>query len=166
MLDLLHKAIDELPSLLGSPEGWESVDVTYHPPRVERLWRQWGKNRIFLHRIYPCHKEYALWHPHPWPSAVRVVTGRYEHRTGEAGGWRVKSVLVAGCEYEMRCDAWHSVRPLHGPSDSVMVTGQPFIPKVEMPLPPPKKQGPLSPERFNELFDTWSVRFRENQVTR
>jgi len=69
MLDLLHKAISELPALLASHEGWKSVDVTFHPPRVERVWRQWGKNRILLHRTYPCDKEYGLWHPHPWSSA-------------------------------------------------------------------------------------------------
>ncbi|MEM6989018.1 MAG: hypothetical protein AAF721_00930 [Myxococcota bacterium] len=65
MLGTLHRAIEALPRLLREPEDWESLHITYHPPRVERLWLQHGSHRIFLHRIYPCEEGDALWHPHP-----------------------------------------------------------------------------------------------------
>lgn len=164
MLELLNRIIGEkLPGLFSpaSRHEWRSVHVTYHPPRVERLWVQIDyQHRLFLHRIYPCHDEFALFHPHPWPSAVRVVSGRYEHRVGTAGTVLVKEVLVPGSEYQMMTrQTWHSVRPLDGPSDSIMLVGEPYKPPVEMPLPPAEKQGPLVPERFEELMAEWHDRF-------
>lgn len=182
MLDLLHKAIDELPVFLRSYEGWESVDVTYHDPRVERIWRQWGENRISLHRIYPCDVGKALFHPHPWPSAIRIVSGRYEmgisshffpsddseKLTEQMDGpsWtslHAKVIMVAGSEYEMtEREGWHYIRPLGEPSDSIMVSGPIYEPKVEMPHLPISKQGPLPRARFNELFDVWRTRFSES----
>lgn len=176
MLDLLDKALAELPALMESHDGWRSVDVTYHPPRVERIWRQWGENRILLHRIHPCDDGEALMHPHPWPSAVRIMSGRYE--MGTAGtyfpdpdstepeehepAWdaiHAKVFLGPGSEYEMtEPQGWHYVRPLGAPSDSLMVIGPLYEPRVVMPHVPIDKQQPLSPERFAELFDMWKQR--------
>jgi len=175
MLSVLRNVIElDLPRLLERRDEWQSVHVTYHPPRVERLWIQHGSFRVFLHRIHPCRESDALFHPHPWPSAVRVVSGRYE--MGVAGtafdpdtdamtdppAWDTQSakiILVPGSEYEMtERQGWHYVRPIDGPSDSVMVTGPPYDPPVEMPSAPTEKQGPLSPERFDELFDEWKAR--------
>lgn len=170
MLNLLHEAIKELPKLMETTEGWSSVEVTYHAPRVERLWCQWGSNRVFLHRIYPCEINQSLFHPHPWPSAVRIVAGLYEHKIGIGQtdpGWQepstpttlVTQLLTEGSEYEMTNPrTWHSVRPLEGPSDSIMVTGPLYVPKVKMPSSPLEKQEPLSPERFDELFLMWKER--------
>jgi len=167
MLDALDRILRERLPKLMRPESrprWNSVHVTYHPPRVERLWTQVDDHRLFLHRIYPCEEGDALFHPHPWPSAVQVVSGRYEHQTGiiVAPGFRrgvVRSVLVVGSSYEMKDRrAWHSVRPLDGPSDSIMLVGPLYDPPVEMPHPPTKKQGPLEPDRFEALFEEWRDR--------
>lgn len=171
MLELLDQAMRELPEFLRSQEGWNSAHVTYHPPRVERIWRQWGNHRILLHRIHPCEDGEALFHPHPWPSAVGILSGHYEHRTGfqahTTGDEKLpvtleltRGVLTAGSSYEMtNPDAWHSVRPLEKPSDSVMVTGPLYEPPVKMPNPPNEKQGPLDGFRFRRLFEEWQERF-------
>jgi len=172
MLDLLHDAIHRLPRLLTEHRNeWESVNVTYHRPHVERLWMQLGECRLFLHRIHPCDDGHALFHPHPWPSAVRIVSGDYEHKIGTTGYAEgnhdlpvslvlSRAILVGGAEYEMvNRDAWHSVRPVVGPSDSIMITGPLHQPRVEMPNLPKKKQDALSPERFDELFAVWQARF-------
>lgn len=176
MLDMLDRVIqDRLPGLLR-PENrhlWGSVHVTYHPPRVERLWVQVDDHRLFLHRIYPCAEGDALFHPHPWPSAVHVVSGCYEHRIGLRAHTAdekklpvtvelTRGVLRAGSSYEMtNREAWHSVRPLEGPSDSIMLVGPLYDPPVEMPSPPTEKQGPLAPERFDELINRWHDRIDE-----
>jgi hypothetical protein len=169
MLSVLQKVIDnELVGLMRRKNEWSSVHVTYHPPEVERLWIQVGPVRVFLHRIHPCAEGEALFHPHPWPSAVRVVSGEYAHTTGYCERLRnserhpyelMTSILRAGSDYEMiKPMAWHSVRPLGGPSDSIMIVGEPHKVPIIMPSPPTEKQGPLSPERFDELFAEWHDR--------
>jgi len=72
-----------------TPNLFESVFVDYEPPFVERLWYQFDEEyRIFLHRVHPSASGEALYHPHPWPSLVRVLTtgsGGYEHGIGYDG---------------------------------------------------------------------------------
>ena len=72
MLDVLTQVERALPALLQDESVWQSLYVDYHPPMVERLWTRWGEYRVFLHRIHPCERGQALFHPHPWPSAMRV----------------------------------------------------------------------------------------------
>ena len=121
-----------LPALLAEKSAWKSVFVDYHPPFVERLWRQVGDYRLYLHRIYPCEKAQALFHPHPWPSAMRILEGRYEMAVGYGQGMSeppvaATVVMAQGSSYEMvDPDGWHSVRPLDGPTLSLMVTGMPW----------------------------------------
>jgi hypothetical protein len=126
---LLYKVYSELPRLIA--DGWNTLDVNYEPPRVERLWRQFDDDhRVYLHRIYPCDK--ALFHPHPWPSAVLICDGVYEMGIGYGKGMEdppvaSKTLLSSGSAYEMvNPDAWHYVKPLGKPSFSLMVTGKPF----------------------------------------
>lgn len=123
-----------MPDLLQSARGWHSLDIDYHPPRVERLYRPWGAGRLMLHRIAPCSAGEALVHPHPWPCAVRVLTGPYE--MGLGSGTRL--VAHGPLEYEMTDPTeQHYVRPLEGPTLSVMVTGAPW------PGVPKDRPGPL-----------------------
>ena len=169
MLSLLHKLIGhELADLMKRKSEWKSVHVTYHAPRVERLWIQHGDLRVFLHRIHPCDDSSELYHPHPWPSAVRVVSGKYEHKIGTKNEVLTRGILGAsfgrleGSEYEMvNPNACHSVRPLGGPSDSIMIAGPLHEPRVVMPHIPVEKQGPLDPERFEFLFEMWHDRINQ-----
>jgi hypothetical protein len=143
MLDVLDRVERELPALLADGDAWAGLFIDYHPPTVERLWRQWGEYRVSLHRIHPCAAHEALFHPHPWPSAMRVLSGEYEMAVGYGTGDEAPPVaarLVASGDlrYEMTDpDAWHYVRPIGGPSWSVMVTGKPWsrpAPRADKPL--------------------------------
>src|SRR4051812_42565464 len=116
MLALLADAERALPSLLADDGRWQTMDIDYEPPRVERAFTQVGDNRVAVHRIHPC--ERALFHPHPWPSAVWIVSGSYEMAVGFGAGPTPRPeaatcILAAGSRYEMiHQDGWHSVRPL------------------------------------------------------
>jgi hypothetical protein len=131
MLDALARVEAELPTLLADAAGWNSLDIDYHPPRVERLWRPWGAYRISLHCIHPCTADAALFHPHPWPSAMRILDGSYEMAVGYGAGSTpppiAARIIASALSYEMTDpDAWHYVRPIGGPAMTVMVTGTPW----------------------------------------
>ncbi|MEZ0287182.1 MAG: hypothetical protein ACAH35_05100 [Candidatus Paceibacterota bacterium] len=143
-LNVLRAIEQELPLLLQDETKWKGVDVTYHPPRVERLWQQWGSYRIYLHRVHPCTEEEALLHPHPWPQAVKVLSGRYEMGIGVSPDLIAPPIVCRTTtegvfEYEMdHPHGWHYVRPLEGSSMSIMVTLQPWereVIKSSNPLP-------------------------------
>jgi hypothetical protein len=135
LLKVLRRAEAAIPGLLKNFESnldqWHSRDVNYEPPRVERLWTTFEKDyRLYLHRIHPC--EVPLYHPHPWPSAVKIVSGEYEMDVGYGPGEVMPPVAMTlrlgpGSYYEMiDRDGWHSVKPLLTPTLSVMVTGRPW----------------------------------------
>lgn len=155
---LLQEAEADLPRLLQDEEGWHTLDVNYEPPHVERLWRPYGDEcRLYLHRIHPC--EVALLHPHPWPSAVRVVSGRYEMGVGWSPSdippkLAAKIVLRPNSSYVMDDpNGWHYVKPLGEPSLSVMVTGKPWTrwsPKSDF------KLGPLTADVKRKLLDRFT----------
>jgi hypothetical protein len=155
MLDVLERVEAALPELLKEGDAWAGLFIDYHPPTVERMWRQWSDYRVSLHRIHPCEAREALFHPHPWPSAMRVLAGEYEMAVGYGKGDETPPVaarLIASGElrYEMTDpDAWHYVRPIGGPSWSVMVTGRPWdrpAPRADKPL------RPLTPIQREELL--------------
>lgn len=154
MLAVLRDAERELPKLLTEKGIWKGVYIDYHKPFVERLWCQWGEYRIYLHRILACGPGEALFHPHPWPSAMKVF-GDYEMKMGFSAGNATHPefttiILGHGNVYEMtHQDGWHSVRPLAKPSFSLMVTGQPW----QRWSPAPSKQlRDLKPEEERRLF--------------
>jgi hypothetical protein len=177
MLDMLIRAEHALEEGLlddSSFDSWRTLDVNYEPPRVERLWREFEDGRLYLHRIHPCEK--ALYHPHPWPSAIKILSGSYMMALGygkmQMGYGRMQDVLrdgdsfqvpppcaatlvlTKGSTYEMiRPNGWHSVRPLGGTSYSIMVTGPKWdgvwSPKAD------HKLGPLSPQAKRIIFDSF-----------
>lgn len=132
MLNVLYAVEAELPHLLADEAGWNSLYIDYHPPTVARLWRSWREYRISLHRIHPCAAGEALFHPHPWPSAMRVLAGEYEMAVGYGPGETAppvaaRMIATGDFRYEMtEPDAWHYVRPIGAPTYSVMVTGIPW----------------------------------------
>lgn len=143
MLEVLARVELELPALLLAEAGWSGLFIDYHPPTVERLWRPWGDYRVSLHRILPCAREAALFHPHPWPSAMRIIEGEYEMAVGYGPGDEpppiaARMIVRGEFRYEMtHPDAWHYVRPIGGPTWSLMVTGKPWsrqAPRSDKPL--------------------------------
>lgn len=147
MLELLTTAIAELPDLVRAP-GWRGMRIDYHHPYVDRAWRPWREYRLSIHRIYPCTRTEALLHPHPWPSAIAILDGRYEMAIGYGAGISSPAIaarvlLTAGARYEMLDpDGWHSVRPVDAPSISIMLSGPPW--GREMPIEPAVPQRELS----------------------
>lgn len=130
----------ELLGMLDDPTIWKSVDIDYHPPRVKRLWASWGKYRVNLHVIFPCTAEEALFHPHPWSSAVHILNGRYEMVMGYSPGPETEENVpkLATIEFQGAAyydmphkDAWHSVRPIGKCCYTIILTG----PKWDRPSP-------------------------------
>jgi hypothetical protein len=163
MLDVLARLETELPTLLDDPTRWNSLDINYHAPFVERLWLTWGDYRVSLHRILPCEPSDALFHPHPWPSAMRILDGTYEMAVGYGTGATAPPIaarIVASGDfrYEMTdADAWHYVRPIGRPSMSIMVTGKPWqraSPGSAEPLQP------LDDARRTVLYNWFRARYR------
>ena len=156
MLEHLAEVEAVLPELLQDVSGWRSLDIDYHPPRVQRLYRPWRDLRLNLHRIWPCEDHEALFHPHPWPSAVKVVSGTYRMAIGYGAGTTTPPVMAtmllrAGSSYAMTDrDAWHDVRPLGAPSLSIMLTGAPW--DRPAPVTPSRPLRPMSEADIAELL--------------
>jgi len=145
LLEVLAHVEKELPELLNDEKGWNTLFIDYEKPFVERMQRQHGEYRINLHRIHPCKTDEALYHPHPWPSAVHIYAGEYEMAVGYGEGTEqppVATLVQTKGEfcYEMTSpDGWHYVRPIDDVVMSVMISGKPWnreSPKSEHPLKP------------------------------
>ena len=171
MIELLQEAVKELPYLLYQ-EGWKSLFVDYHKPYVFRLYRQWRDiYRLSLHQILPVDDaSECLFHPHPWPSAIMIVSGQYEQAIGYRSAKDacfenshpskiVRSILRPGSMYEMLTpDEWHYVRPIGLPSYSIMLSGPPFS-------KPDKKENqpvsrPLEKDEIQMMFDFFRDEFQ------
>ena len=160
MDSILRKAILEALARLENLSSFNTVFVNYEKPYVERMWFQLDyEHRVFLHHILPCEAPECLYHPHPWPSIVKVLDagGGYEHGIG----FQTPEQALVGKEpmvsvfqdmdpgstftYEMPfSDTWHYVSVKERGSWSIMVTGRPF--NNAPPRPPLPKMGPLDPE--------------------
>jgi hypothetical protein len=162
MLEVLSRVEAALPALLRDEAGWQTLDIDYHPPHVERVWRPWSEYRVSLHRIHPCLPGEALFHPHPWPSAMRIVDGGYEMAVGYGTGSTPPPVAarIVGAgdfRYEMtEPDAWHYVRPIDRPAMTIMVTGNPWTREAPRSAHPLR---PLDPERTAAILQFFQARF-------
>jgi hypothetical protein len=166
LLPHLHALIgsQELTDLWADESAWRSLSITYEQPHVERLYADLpsvvGRPtlRVLLHRIHPCEPTKALWHSHPWPSAVKLLDGEYEHACGfeHRTGHRtvVRSLLQAGASYEITDPlAWHYVRPIDEPVHTIMITGKPW-PQHTTPKPVPQSE--LTTEQVEDLRLTFA----------
>jgi hypothetical protein len=112
--------------------AWNSLNIDYHPPKVERLWSQFGSMRLMIHRIHPSSEHNALFHPHPWPSAVFILRSAYRMGIGygeEATPPPVAATitLTQGSSYEMKDrNGWHYVAPGKETSLSLMLIDAPW----------------------------------------
>jgi hypothetical protein len=171
MLDILQQVERELGDLLLKDEEWDSLYIDYDHPNVERLYRSWEDYRINLHIIHNVPKGLEpLYHPHPWPSAMKVLAGKYKMAVGygpydeEDPPVAATIALANGSYYEMvDINAWHSVEPLTagGPGKetwscaTLMITGKPWWDGWS----PNDKElalGPLTDERKKEILDSFA----------
>ncbi len=149
MIDLLDEVKAELPDLMINENSWQSLSIDYHHPVVYRLWMPWREYRLSLHKINPCSREQALFHPHPWPSAMEIINGTYDYAVGFGSGENTPpvaqfGVAVAGSRYEMtHPDSWHYVAPVKFPAYTIMLTGKPW-----------NRWSPTSTKKLTSLFDS------------
>ena len=135
MKSVLKAVENALPQLLNE-NVWKSLYVDYHKPFVKRLWTSFeyegNKYRIYLHEIESCHIHEALFHPHPWPSIMKLLSGSYNMVVGYGEGLKEPPValsleLPTGTVYEMsEVNGWHALAPISESSFSLMITGEPW----------------------------------------
>ena len=157
MLNVLFEAEAALPGLLANEPAWTGLYADSERPTLRRLWRNWGRYRIYLHEFGPCDPARAFVHPHPWRFAVRTF-GRYGMRVGAGEDpSRVPPVVLdvvmeAGSCYAMEHrTGFHGIYPVDpGPLRSLMVAD-----RVEWPENKVRGNAPtrdlLRPERA-DLF--------------
>ncbi len=176
MIEKLLEIEDKLDSLLQKLTTQESqlhsMYIDYHKPYVRRIWFQHEEYRVYVHEIEACaESSEALYHPHPWKSAIRIIDGKYEMGVGHSETNKIPStdcklILVPGTLYEMTDpDSWHYVNPIRMPVYSLMVTGGRS--GRQMPVEPKKTFNKLSHlecqniiKVFNEYYK-WDLSYKE-----
>lgn len=166
MLNILPIIEKKLPELLANRNIWKSVFVDYHEPFVERLWTNIeyeGVNyRIYLHRILPCDIGQCLFHPHPWPSVMKILSGQYKMHVGYGKGMNEPEIaatliLPNNTVYEMiNPDAWHAVSPIKEASYSLMITGEPWERQSHKST---KTLNKLSEQQENEILQFFQIKY-------
>jgi len=163
MLAVLRNAVQKLQAegTFKKREAWESLYIDYEKPFVSRLWTNieiaGQPYRVYLHRIHACTAKEALYHPHPWPSAMVICDGGYEMGLGYGPDNGKKPPVIgpvylnAPTGYQMLSPLeWHYVAPKHD-CMTIMITGTPF-PKFDSEKPPRPKMRPLLPEEADCLY--------------
>lgn len=161
MLELLYKVEDSLIDLLyKNVDKIKTMYIDYHKPYVSRIWFIDEENdcRVFIHKIEPCNESSeALYHPHKWDSAMRIVAGEYEMGVGHSETDEIpktdcKLILGAGSCYEMtEMDGWHYVSPKNHPVITVMVIRNKLNGR-KMPIEPEKKFRKLRRDEIGDMF--------------
>lgn len=168
MIQILKQVEKKLPALLKQEDLWQTLNINYEKPHVERVWCPWvdylgNHYRINLHRIHPCEYHEAFFHPHPWASAMRILAGKYEMSVGYGRGLVTPPVaatliLEKGSMYEMTDpDSWHYVRPLDEPVMSLMITSYPW--KRAMPKSDKVVLSTLSDEAKKEIIQYFRMMY-------
>jgi hypothetical protein len=181
MLEILQKyesgAILNILDLDNS--HFKSLDVDYHPPRVERIGINTGNYRIYFHVLHPCNTGESLYHSHPWKSAIHVLSGNYEMGLSycpnsatlpdmESGIYNevrskdeiCKIYATQGMYYEMNHpDGWHYVRPV-GPEPcySTMIIGDLLYKGAKA----PRELKELSDQRITEIKEWFYNHYYNN----
>jgi hypothetical protein len=165
MIEKLQQIEDKmLLGLLAKRDEWKTLLIDYYPPIVERCWIQIGNYRLYLHFIHKCEAKDALFHPHPWPSAMHVLSGKYEMGLGFGPGLeepeKMCTILLenGGAYYDMtHIDGWHYVRPIEGVAATVMLTGKPWGREE---IESPEKLGPLTVQRKLMMLEWFENYYR------
>ena len=129
LLSLLHHSL---------VDDWNSIDVLYHKPRVERLWRaieiEGCKYRLGLHPIHPVdHPAECLDHYHPWGSTVKILSVGYNMGFSFGDPWEpappkaITSFYGPGSTYSMLHPfGRHYVQPTGIMSTSIILMAEPW----------------------------------------
>jgi len=164
MIETLRDAIRGLHYPLLNRGNWESMFIDYETPHVERIWVTMNLSgndvRVCLHKIHPCKKEEAFFHPHPWPSAMLICSGAYESYIGYSENGKTPEkmgpfLFQTGTVYQMtNPKEWHSVRPIDVPCMTIMVTGKPYQESTGQKKN--IKNRPLTKKEFDGVFNYFS----------
>lgn len=136
----------------------KTLYIDYHKPFVKRIWFSVADYRVYLHLIEAMDRNVptqALFHPHPWPSAMRIIKGEYlmgvgNSKTDDAPEPDCTLIIPAGTCYEMtNHDGWHYVYPTVD-TYTIMVTGPPTGRK--MPIEPQKTFRELTPDEVEDIL--------------
>lgn len=156
MLERLFEIEKQLKELILTGK-LKSMYIDYHQPYVQRIWFQHGEERVYLHKIEWCKSsQEALYHPHPWESAIRILKGPYEMGIGHS---ETNNIPITDCKlivhpnsaYEMvEKDSWHYVKPIGEVSISLMVTGKRN--GRNMPITPEKEFRKLTEAEAYDIF--------------
>ncbi len=173
MLDKLDIALGMLQyndfEMLDEVEKWQSMIINRRKPHTFRAFRIFNYEplagcRLCLHRFEPCEEHEAFMHPHPWPSAMIVLDGKYRMRVGASADLKsnpvvvMDEILTGGSRYNMLEPlGWHSVQPLTT-CWSIMINGAPWGPGVAHEKAPTTKGKNLEemdrPALLNHLMST------------
>lgn len=173
MINKLKESESNLIEILTKPHIWNTLDVDYFPPRVERLWTQIDtEHRLFIHIIHPT-TEPCLFHKHRWPAAFKMIKGQYEmgiayseKEISSDDAYNLpeisKFILTEGSYYEMiNTHTLHYVKPLGEPSISLMITG-PLYPEATIRKEVLNKElNQLSDERKLEILSIVSKIYKK-----
>lgn len=115
-------------------DSWDSLIINRRKPETYRIFRQFGENRVCLHRFSPCNSQESFWHPHPWPAAFKIMYGKYRLDLGFTPNGEDKPTVVSSCvmsagsSYEMLDEnTWHKITPLDdSPVYTIMLNGPPY----------------------------------------
>ena len=122
MLRELRIALDVLPDLLDHPLLWRAQVVDYSAPHCQKMWASYPfpdgeEGHVVLNRISPSTLGNALFHPHPWPLACKVLRGRFRMGVGQGPDrpqlFTMLGEFGPGSMWEMtEPDGWHVIAPM------------------------------------------------------
>jgi hypothetical protein len=108
---------------------WDSLEIDYHKPYVNRIWIKYNDWHICLHEILPCERSEALIHAHPWEADFKVYEGGYRMDMGfgiNEPEIMQEMVLPPNSMYSMTDpNAWHCIYP-SSTVYSIMVSRTPY----------------------------------------
>ena len=130
----VDKAAEIALEAAADPSCWESIVINRRKPHTYRAFIQFEASRICLHRFDACDRDDSFSHPHPWPSSMLILSGKYEMavgRTPDLLSSEPSSVifvtLSAGSVYHMLDQhTWHKVIP-RTQCYSLMVNGPRWV---------------------------------------
>ena len=105
----IHQAAEIAYAATGDPSRWGSIVINKRAPHTYRAFLQYDDARICLHRFDACEQQDAFPHPHPWPSSMLILSGKYDmvvahtpELTSTAPSHVISLTLNAGSIYHMK----------------------------------------------------------------